>query len=47
MESRSGGPGQRTDLRGRADECAFLDGLIGDIRGGKSRALVLRGDAGI
>ncbi len=34
-------------LLGRADECALLDGLIGDIRRGESRSLVLRGDAGV
>src|SRR5215204_7342179 len=32
---------------GRADECAMLDGLVGDIRRGESRSLVLRGEAGI
>ena len=39
--------GARVSLLGRADECALLDGLIGDIRRGESRSLVLRGDAGI
>ena len=34
-------------LLGRADECARLDGVIDDIRRGESRALVLRGEAGI
>jgi hypothetical protein len=34
-------------LLGRVDECAVLDGLIGDVRLGKSRSLVLRGEAGI
>jgi DNA-binding CsgD family transcriptional regulator len=34
-------------LRGRAVECALLDGLVDDIRRGNSRSLVLRGDAGI
>ena len=34
-------------LLGRADECAVLDGLLGDIRRGESRSLVLRGEAGI
>ena len=38
---------QGVTLLGRADECAMLDGLIGDIRRGKSRSLVLRGEAGI
>jgi DNA-binding CsgD family transcriptional regulator len=35
------------DLLGRAGECALLDALIRDIRRGKSRSLVLRGEAGI
>jgi len=47
MEGAVRGPGQRTGLRGRARECALLDGLIGDIRRGESRSLVLRGEAGI
>jgi DNA-binding CsgD family transcriptional regulator len=47
MESRSRGPGRRTRLLGRADECALLDGLIADIRRAESRSLVLRGEAGI
>ena len=34
-------------LLGRADECAVLDGLVDDVRRGESRALVLRGEAGI
>jgi GTPase SAR1 family protein len=34
-------------LLGRVDECAVLDGLIGDVRRGESRSLVLRGEAGI
>jgi ABC-type transport system involved in cytochrome c biogenesis ATPase subunit len=47
MERQFRGPVQRTNLLGRADECALLDGLIGDIRRGESRSLVLRGEAGI
>ena len=39
--------GARVSLLGRADECALLDGFIGDIRRGESRSLVLRGEAGI
>ena len=35
------------NLLGRADECALLDDLIGDVRRGASRSLVLRGEAGI
>ena len=38
---------RRTDLLGRAGECALLDELIGAIRRGESRSLVLRGEAGI
>src|SRR4051794_8366268 len=34
-------------LRGRRDECAVLDGLLGAVRGGRSGALVVRGEAGI
>src|SRR5436190_14693612 len=40
-------PEQRKSLLGRGRECAVLDGLVADIRGGESRALVLRGEAGI
>src|SRR5262249_19507965 len=41
------GAGRPTSLRGRASECAMLDGLIEDVRRGDSRSLVLRGEAGI
>jgi DNA-binding CsgD family transcriptional regulator len=34
-------------LRGRADECARLDALLGAVGRGKSGALVLRGEAGM
>ena len=47
MEDRFPGPGQQTSLRGRARECGLLDGLIGAIRQGESRTLILRGEAGI
>jgi DNA-binding CsgD family transcriptional regulator len=47
MDTSVAGPAPETSLLGRASECALLDGLIGDIRRGKSRALVLRGEAGI
>jgi DNA-binding CsgD family transcriptional regulator len=47
MESRLHAPGPPGGLRGRASECALLDGLVGDIRRGESRSLVLRGEAGI
>ena len=47
MESRVPGPGRQTNLRGRARECAALDGLLRDVRAGQSRSLVVRGEAGI
>src|SRR3954453_4675315 len=34
-------------LLGRRSECEALDGLVEAVRGGTSRVLVLRGDAGI
>jgi len=34
-------------LRGRSEECALLDALLGDVRRGASRSLVLWGEAGI
>ena len=34
-------------LRGRASECARLDGLLGAVGRGESGALVLRGEAGM
>jgi DNA-binding CsgD family transcriptional regulator len=34
-------------LRGRDSECATLDGLLDAVRGGESRALVLRGEPGV
>ena len=37
----------RPSLLGRADECAALDDLVGAIRGGESRSLLVRGEAGI
>ena len=49
MASRFAAPGRErhSALRGRAEECGVLDGLLGDIRRGESRALVLRGDPGV
>src|SRR3954464_14244812 len=35
-----------TPVRGRARECALLDGLIAAIRESESRALMLRGEGG-
>jgi predicted ATPase len=34
-------------LRGRDAECATLDRLVEEVRSGKSRALVLRGEPGV
>ena len=34
-------------LKGRARERSLLDGLVGAIRQGESRSLVLQGEAGI
>ncbi|HUA49955.1 MAG TPA: AAA family ATPase [Solirubrobacteraceae bacterium] len=47
METRFTGPPRHKTLRGRADECAALDGLLADVRRGEGRSLVLRGEAGI
>src|ERR1041384_2402941 len=47
MESGSAAPDGRASLRGRAEECARLEELVGDVRRGESRSLVLRGEAGI
>ena len=40
-------PRGRTTLRGRDTECVLLDSLTSSISRGESRALVLRGEAGI
>ena len=47
MDNRFAAPGGRTALRGRAGECAVLDALVGAVRGGEGRSLVVRGEAGI
>jgi DNA-binding CsgD family transcriptional regulator len=47
METPLSGPGRQTSLRGRAAERAVLEGLLADVRGGESRSLVVRGEAGI
>src|ERR1700759_710775 len=47
MERGSATAEARASLRGRADECARLEVLVGDIRRGDSRSLMLRGEAGI
>jgi DNA-binding CsgD family transcriptional regulator len=38
---------RQTELCGRRSECKSLDRLLEDARGGRSRVLVLRGDAGV
>lgn len=40
-------PHPATELRGRRSECQSLDRLLEDVRGGQSRVLVLRGEAGV
>ena len=47
MEATLSASGRHAPLRDRAGECAVLDALIEDLRRGKSRSLVLRGEAGI
>jgi DNA-binding CsgD family transcriptional regulator/tetratricopeptide (TPR) repeat protein len=47
MGTRLAGPGRHGALRGRAEECGLLDGLLADVRRGEGRSLVLRGEAGI
>ena len=39
--------GRALGLLGRRSECAALDGLLGAVRGGESRALVVRGEPGV
>ncbi len=46
-ENRGPGSARSKRLRGRDQECALLDELAGAVRGGESRALVVRGEAGI
>jgi DNA-binding CsgD family transcriptional regulator len=47
MEPGSAAPDRRASLRGRAEECARLEALIGEVRRGQGRSLVLLGEAGI
>ena len=49
MSSESGMPKRhgRSDLLGRRHECESLHQLLEDVRGGQSRVLVLRGEAGV
>src|SRR5215469_11889597 len=41
------GPGKLPSLCGRRRECAVLDGLLEQVRGGHSTVLVMRGEAGV
>jgi hypothetical protein len=47
MVTPSPGRERAVELRGRLDEQGFLDLLIGAVRAGESRALVLSGEAGV
>jgi hypothetical protein len=47
MATASSAPDWRASLRGRATECARLDALIGEVRQGQGRSLVLLGEPGI
>src|SRR4051812_2511347 len=47
MAGRRALSGRLTRLRGRGDECCALDGILADVRAGKGRALVVRGEAGV
>ena len=46
MPASSAG-GRVSDLLGRAAECGVLEGLVEAVRGGESRALVVRGEPGV
>src|SRR5215472_10725959 len=47
METGVAASGRRGALRGRAEECGLLEGLVADVRRGVGRSLVVRGEAGI
>jgi AAA ATPase domain len=47
METRLAAAGRRMRPPGRANECGVLERLVAVVRGGESRSLVLRGEAGI
>src|SRR5580700_5736377 len=47
MMTPARGRERAAELRGRLDELSFLGGLIGAVRAGESRALVLSGEAGV
>src|SRR5262245_21152191 len=40
-------PDGRGGIRGRAQECDTLDGLLAGVRAGRGQALVVRGEAGV
>jgi DNA-binding CsgD family transcriptional regulator len=46
METQFAASGRHGALRGRAEECGLLDGLLADVRQSVSRSLVLCGEAG-
>src|SRR5712692_4353866 len=39
--------GRRVMLLGRREQCRALDGLLAEVRAGRSRVLVVRGEPGI
>ena len=43
----SSGAGKLPSLHGRRRECAVLDGLLDQVRGGRGTVLVMRGEAGV
>jgi predicted ATPase len=47
MVRQASGRKRATELRGRSSECAVLARLAAAVRAGESRALVLRGEAGV
>ena len=47
MPPGSASPGRATSLIGRDTECTELDSLLGALRRGESRSLVVRGEAGV
>jgi predicted ATPase len=47
MRADSGRSGHASGLTGRRSECGVLDRLLNAVRAGESRALVVRGEAGV
>src|SRR5215467_287475 len=45
--TNSSGFGKLPSLYGRCSECAVLDGLLDQVRGGRGTVLVMRGEAGV